>query len=88
MSQPSQNKAKLAIRPKKKISSMLDLIPVIHEKQTIHKLSLPLHSPRTVNTVTHSYDTSAVVPRLLLVKYDQIPGRCLQVSIIFLRFVV
>jgi hypothetical protein len=28
------------------------------------------------------------VPRLLLVKYDQIPGRCLQVSIIFLRFVV
>ena len=50
-----------------------------------YKLSLPLLSLRTVNTVTDSYHTSAFVPLLLLVKNGQIPGRRLQVSTIFLH---
>jgi hypothetical protein len=47
---------------------------------------LPLLSLCTVNTVTHSYDTSAVLPLLLLVRYRQNPGRRFQVSTIFLLF--
>jgi hypothetical protein len=39
-----------------------------------------------VNTVTHSYDTSAVLPQFLLDKDRQKPGRRFQVSTIFLFF--
>ena len=50
----------LSIRPKMIISDMLVLIPEINEKN-ICKLPLPLLSPHTMNTVMHSYDTSAVL---------------------------
>ena len=38
----------------------------------ICKLCLPLLSLRTVNTMTHSYDTSAVLPKILRQKIDRI----------------
>ena len=52
------------------------------------KLSLHLLSPHTVNTVTHSYDTSAVAPRLLLDKDRQNSALRFQVSKIFHLFFV
>ena len=48
----------------------------------ICKLSLPLLFLRTVNTVTHSYDTSAVLPQLLFEKHRQYFGRVFK----FLQF--
>jgi len=49
-------------------------------------IPLPLLSIRTVNTVTDSNDTSAMLPQCLLVKDRQRYGRRFQVSKIFLRF--
>ena len=49
-------------------------------------IPLPLLSIRTVNTVTDSNDTSAMLPQCLLVKDRQRYGRRFQESKIFLRF--
>ena len=43
---------------------------------------MPLLSLRTVNTETHSYDTSTDVSDILLDKVRQNSGRCLQVCTI------
>ena len=51
----------------------------------ICKWPLPLLSLRSVNRVTHSYDTSAVLTQILLAKDSQKPHRRFQVSTIFLR---
>jgi energy-converting hydrogenase Eha subunit A len=48
------------------IINILVLIPVIHKKQVMSKLSLPLLLIRTVNTVVQSHVTSAVFPQFLL----------------------
>ena len=72
----------LSIRPKTIISSMLVLILVFNEKN-ICKLSLPLLSPHTMNTVMHSYDISAVLSRFFSAKDRQKPGQRFQVCKIF-----
>jgi len=54
---------------------MLVLIPEIHLKKVICKLPLPLLSLWNVNTVTYSYDTSGVLPEILLDKDRQNSGR-------------
>jgi len=72
----------LSIRPKTIISSMLVLILVFNEKN-ICKLSLPLLSPHTMNTVMHSYDISAVLSRFFSAKDRQKPGQRFQVCTIF-----
>jgi len=77
----------LTIRPKKKISSMLVAIPIIQEK-VIRNLSLLHLLFCTVNTVMHSYDTSAVLPDILFDKGRQKTGVRFQVSTIFFRFFV
>jgi len=45
-----------------------------------------LLSPHTVNTVTHSYDTSAVLTGLLLAEVRQKPHTCFEVRTNLLRF--
>jgi len=55
-------------------------------QKKISKESLSLLSLRTVNTVTHSYDTSAVLSRFLMAKDRQNPDCRFQASTIFLRF--
>ena len=62
-----EKNAEFAISPKKIISSMLATIPVINKKLRCI-FSLPLLSPLTVNTVTHSYGTLALLQLLLLAK--------------------
>jgi hypothetical protein len=69
-----ESNAELAISPKKIISSMLAPIPVNTRKKLICKFSLPLLSLCTVNTVTHSYDISAVLPQFLLAKDRRKPA--------------
>ena len=51
----------------------------------ICKWPLPILYLRSVNTVTHSYDTSAVLTQILLAKDRHKPHRRFQVSTIFLR---
>jgi len=50
----------------------------------ICKLSFLLLSLRTVNTVTHSYDTSAVLTHLLMAKNKDNSRHLFQVSTVFL----
>jgi hypothetical protein len=66
---------------------LLVWIPVNSWKQVIYKLSLPLLSPRTVNILTHTFDTSFVLPQLLLAKDRQKTG-LFQACTIFLPFFV
>jgi hypothetical protein len=60
----------LAISATKIISSMFAPIPAIHETHW-YLNSLCNFSLCTVNTVTHCYDTLAVLPQLLLDKDRQ-----------------
>ena len=57
-------------------------------KREICKLSLPLLSLRRVNTVTHIYDTWAVLSQILFAKHRKKPGYHFLVSTIFLRFLL
>jgi len=52
----------------------------------ICKFPLHLLSPHTVNTVTHSYDTSAVLTEILLAEVRQQPHSRFKVCTIFLLF--
>ena len=84
--QSPETEANLAIRPKKLNRSMLVSIPVINEKKVIWKLCLPLLTLRTVNSVTYSYGTSAVLSKFLVAKKKQILDRRFPVRTILLPF--
>jgi hypothetical protein len=72
MSQSPETNAKFAIRPKKIIGSMLASIHVIQEnKRYVNYHCFFFTFP--INTVTQSYDTSAVLPQLFLVEVRNSP---------------
>ena len=79
-SQPSQTETNLAIRPKKKICSMLDLIPVIHKKIDISVAfppSLPSRSEHSEAQLWHF----VCFHTCLLVEDMQKPGCRFQVGL-------
>jgi len=76
---------KLAIKHKNKISSMLFQF-LQFTKEIICSLSLPHFSLSTLNTVTHGYDTSAVLPDILFDEDRQKTEILFKVSTIILLF--
>ena len=54
----------------------------------IFKLYFPLLSPRTVNTMTYSYDISTGLSQFIMPKDTGKSGRRFQVNSILLRFIL
>ena len=69
-SQSPETKLNLVIRPKTIISSMLVFNSVIHANKWYVSFFAPF-STCTVNRVTHSYDTSVVLPQFYWLKTDR-----------------
>jgi hypothetical protein len=74
----------MSIRPKKIVSSMLVLIPIINEKKWCVNCLRPPLSLRTMITMTHSYSKSVVLSQFLLSKDIQNPDPLLQITVISL----